>query len=241
MAQRFLKHGRRNSRVRRNEHQHGSHVGMDHAAAFGNAAQPAGLAVNFKFHRNFFHHRVSGHNGFGRFFIAVLRQSFCQTIHAVGNRRNIQFLSDDAGGSNHHIFGFDSQFFRSQRAHLFRNLNPVAVAGIGVAAVADHCLGDAVGNVLFRHGKGRAFHKVRRINRRRMGRHFTEDQRQVVFIVPFPDAAVDPVCSKSFCSAHAAFYLFHHLFLHSQLQPCRFRQSQHKIHILYRSAGRAFA
>ena len=186
---------------------------MDHSAAFGNAPQSAGRAVNFKFHRDFFHDRIGSHNGLRRFFVTAFRQGGGQGFHAVGNGRDIQLLPDDAGRSHDYIVFVDAQLLRHKGAHLFRDFNTVAVAGVGIAAVADHCLGHAVGNVLLGYRKGRALYKVRCINRRRMGRHFAEDQRQIVFIVPFPDAAVHTAGGKTFCSADAAFYLFNHNFL----------------------------
>ena len=130
---------------------------MDHAAAFGDAAQTADFAVNFKFHRYLFHHQIRGHDGFGRFIFPLLRERSRQFGYVVGNRGNVQFLADDAGGGNDHVIGADAQLLSRQGAHLLRNLQSVAVAGVGVSAIADDSLSYTVSNVFFGNGQRRAF------------------------------------------------------------------------------------
>ena len=69
------------------------------------------------------------------------------------------------------------ELFGSQCTHLLGNFYAVCVAGIGVSAVANHCLRHAVFQVLLCHQKRCAFHGVSGVNRCGLGRYRAENQR----------------------------------------------------------------
>ena len=94
-------------------------------------------------------------------------------------------------------------------------LDAVCITGVGIAAVTDNSLGDAVGNILLGNGQRRALHQVGGVDRCGGGRYFAYDQRQVPLGAVVPDSTVDSVCLKTLCGAYAALDQFHNLPLFS--------------------------
>ena len=139
-----MEHIRGNGNVGGDEHQHGRHVGMDHAAAFGDAADTAGFVPQSELYGDLLLHGVGGHDALGGGLAAGFRQPLHQGGKPCGDGVDGQGQTDDAGGSDHDIVGGDPQLRRRQSAHLLGNFDAVCVAGIGVAAVADDGLGGTV-------------------------------------------------------------------------------------------------
>ena len=185
---------------------------MNHAAALGNAADVTGLTPQSEFQGDFLGDGVGGHNGLAGITAAGLRQLSGQGIDVGGYRVQAQGQTDDAGGSHHHVLRGDSKGLTGQIAHPLGDFQAVGVAGIGVAAVADHCLGLAVGDVCFGHGQRGALDQIGGVYCCGMGGHLTVDQGQVLFGPVFPDAAVKACGGKSFCGADAAGNGFHIFF-----------------------------
>ena len=52
--------------IRGDKHQHGGHIGMDHAAALSDAPHMAGFPANLEFHSQLFLDGIRGHDGFRR-------------------------------------------------------------------------------------------------------------------------------------------------------------------------------
>ena len=171
-----MQHGGGNRRVGGEEHQHGRHVGVDHAAALGDAAQTAGLSAQGEFHSNLLANGVGGHDALGGGSSALRGQPGNQLRQTRRDGVNGQGLTDDAGGGDDHVVGRNAQGFGCQGAHFLGNLDAVCVAGVGVAAVADYRLGNSVGKMLFRHGQGRALDQIGSIYRSGAAGHAAENQ-----------------------------------------------------------------
>ena len=144
--------------------------------------------------------------------MAVIAKPCHQRRHAVCNRRDIERLPDNARGSHDDVGCANAQLFCQNRAGFFCYFNAVCIAGIGVAAVANHRLRLAVCDIVFRHGKRRALYQVLRVNRRRIRLYFAVYERKITLGFIFTDTAMYPVCCKAFRSAYAALYLFHNPF-----------------------------
>ena len=129
-----MKHLGINGHIRGKEHQHGGHIGMDHAAALGDAPQVAGLALHLKGHGQLLFLQVRGHDGFRRV-VAVIPQGLHQGGHPRLDGRKGQRLADHTGGADDHVRRLYAAFRGQQAAHGLCDLHPVGVAGVGVAAV----------------------------------------------------------------------------------------------------------
>ena len=95
----LLEHFLGNGAVGGKEAEHGAHVGMDHAAALGDAADMDLLAADDDLPGEFLLHRVGGHDGVGRA-VAALRavlQQAVQLRHAVFDHVHLQRLADHSG------------------------------------------------------------------------------------------------------------------------------------------------
>ena len=177
---------------------------MDHAAALGDTAQVTELPAHLKLHRDFFFLRVGGHDGTAGFSAPLGRKLRNKRRNPRCDGCDGKRLSDDAGGSHHHVIRRDSERIGQKTAHGLGNLDAVGVAGIGIAAVADHRLSLAVGDVALRHGQGCALDEVRGIDSSGIRLAVTDDEGQVLFIRVLPDPAVNARSFKAFGGTDAA-------------------------------------
>ena len=185
---------------------------MDHTGALGDAADGAGFAAGGELHGDLLAVRVGGHDALGRL-IGVVAERGGELRQAGADGREIERLADHARGRDDDVLRRDVQLRRCERAHLLRDGDAVGVAGVGVAAVADHGLGLAVSQMRLCHGQGRALDEVGCIDRRGAGRDGAVDEREVALGLISADAAVDARGGKTLCGAHAAGDLLHHAFL----------------------------
>ena len=211
-GERGLQHGGADGAVRREEDEHGRKVRVDHAGALGDAADRAGPAAGGELHGDLLRVRVGGHDALSRL-IGVVAERGGELRQAGADGREIERLADHARGRDDDVLRRDVQLRRRERAHLLGDGDAVSVAGVGVAAVADHGLGLAVSQVRLRHGQGRALDEVRCIDRRGAGRDGAVDEREVALGLISADAAVDACGGKTLCGAHAAGDLLHRSFL----------------------------
>ena len=171
----------------------------------------------------------------------MIPQGLHQGGHPRLDGRKGQGLADHPGGADDHILGLYAAFCGQQAAHGLRNLHPVGVAGIGVAAVAQNGPGIPILHMGPGHGDGGALDQVGGIYAGRRRRPVAKDQGQVFFYLILANAAVYACGCESFCGANAAGYGFHrrnilirsmdlHGFL--QIQAFRFIQPQHDVHAL---------
>ena len=202
-GERRAQHLGRSGAVRGDEYEHRRQIGMDHAGALGDAAHAALHAADLKGDGDGFHDGVGGHDGLGGL-LAGVAQGRRQGRDARGDGLDGELLADDAGGGHDHVRRRDAQRIAREGAHRLRDLDAVGVAGVGVAAVADHRLGIAVGDVVPRHGEGRALHQVGGIYRRGGCPLLAPDQGQVPLGAAFPHAAVDAGGLKALRGADAA-------------------------------------
>ena len=170
---------------------------MDHARALGDTAHAAGLTAYGEFQGDLLDLGVGGHDTVGGIQRAVLGKPCHQGGDAVCNGGDIQGLTDDTGGGYHHVCGGDVQSLAQQVGHLLGDLDAVCVAGVGVAAVADHGLGVAVGDVVLGDGQGRALDAVGGVDAGGGGLHVGVDDRQVMLGLVLADAAMDAVGGKA--------------------------------------------
>ena len=127
---------------------------------------------------------------------------------AKGEKR-VSGRSSNTRGSDNNVAGAHGKTAGEKVAHLFGDLNAVRVAGVGVAAVADDRLSDAVRYMMLRNLKRRALNKVRCINRRRGCGNLAVYKRKVAFSFVSANAAVNACRRKSVCGTNAAFYNLH--------------------------------
>jgi len=169
---------------------HGGHVGRDHAAALGDAAQLAHFAAQGEAHGNLLGDGIGGHDGLSR-----ARAAGGRILQRVGQLAEILFkrlqrhgLADHARGGHNDVLGFHTDVFFHQRAHALGDFDAVGVTGIGVAAVADDGLRDAVFHVFLRNQNRRALDQILRIDAGCIGGYFTDDQGHVAPSAVAPDA-----------------------------------------------------
>ena len=186
---------------------------MNHAAALGNTADVAGMAIQLELHRHFLHNRIGGHDALSSSLTAVHGQALCQGRQTGSNGIDRKGLANDTGGSHDHVLGLDVQLLCHQIGHSFRNLNAVGIAGIGVAGVADHSLGNAVGNMVLGHNQRSALHQIGGVDSRCAGGNSRQNQRQILLAVILTDAAMDAIGGESLCGTNAAFNHFHNSLL----------------------------
>ena len=191
---------------------------MDHTASLSDTADMTQLTANLKFHGDFLFDRIGRHNGFGRGRSAVFGQSVCQFVDMLGDRLQIQRLSDDTGGGNDHVVCRHTDRAGHQLAHGVCFFNAVGIAGVGNTAVANDRLRRTVCQMFFGDCQRCTFYQVGSVYRRRVSGHVTDDQRQVFFDTVLADAAMDTVCLITFCGTYAAGDQFHKLFLFLYIQ-----------------------
>ena len=204
MLQGLLQHSGGNGHVGGDKHQHGRHVGVDHAAALGDAAQVADLAADLKLNGDLFFNGIGGHDALGSGLAAVLGKACGKRGQTVCDGLDVQRLTNDTGGGHHHVGGGNVQLLGHQIAHALGDLDAVGVAGIGIAAVADHGLCKAVGNVVLGHGQGGTLDQIGGVNGSSGGAHVADDQRQVTLGAVLANAAMNAVCLKTLCGTNAA-------------------------------------
>ena len=163
------------------------------------------------------------------------------SAEARRDRGNVQRLADHTGGRNGHALRRNAQAMRDKGTHLPGDFDAICIAGVGIAAVADHRLGGAVGDMCLRHRQRRTLDKIGGIDRRSLRRHSAHDQSQILFRAAFADAAVNAGGPKALGGTHAAGNDFHHADLSSKHQACRFLQTEQDIHVLDGSAGGSLA
>ena len=83
-----------------------------------------------------------------------------EVCHPRGDRVDGERFPDDARRGDDDVRGVDPERVRRQRARLLGDLDTVRVAGVRVAAVADHGARDAVLKILFRNRERRAFDEI---------------------------------------------------------------------------------
>ena len=203
----------RNGAVGGQEAEHGAHVGVDHAAALGDAAHADSLAAHGGLHGHLLFHGVSGHDGVGRR-VAGLRGSRQRTVqlrHAVLDDLHVEGLADDAGGGHQHVLGLAADGLGRRRAHLLGVLLAVGGAGVGVAAVGDDGPGLSVRQVDLVHMDGRGLHHVFRKHGGRGALHIGDDQGHILLPGGVGlDAHMDAGGLEALGGADAAFHKFQH-------------------------------
>ena len=212
-----MNHLRRDGAVGGEEAEHGAHVGVDHAAALGNAAHTDSLSAYSGLHRHLFFHRVGGHDGVGRGIAGRLGglQQRIELRNAVLDHIHLQRLSDDAGGGHQHVAAGAADGLGRRVAHPLRIFLPLGSAGIGVAAVTDNGLGLPVGQMGPAHQDRGGLHHVGGKHPRGRAHHIGYDERDILFLyIMGLDPHVDPGSPEPLCSAYAAGNLFHRLLLY---------------------------
>ena len=122
--------------IGQDEAEHGGHIGLNHAGAFGETGEPDGLAADFNFNRQAFGDEVGGHHRFRGIESVVRREVFVQFLDSVGNFIHRQEFTDGSGGADKDIGGVDAERAGSQCGHgLGVGLALRAGAGVGDAAV----------------------------------------------------------------------------------------------------------
>ena len=187
-------------------------LGVDHAGAFADAADPAFLPAGGEADGDLFAFCIGGHDALGSL-IGVRAEAFDQLRDPGCDGRNVERLADHAGRRDHNVGRANMQRLPQKFAHLLGDCNAVGVAGVGVAAVADDGLRLAIGKMLLRHDERRALDQIGRIDGGCAGRDAGIDQREIALRFILPDAAVDAGGRKACRGAHAACDLFHLWFL----------------------------
>ena len=141
------------------EGEHSGQVGMDHAGAFGHAAQRVLAPGLGEASRPVLGTGVGGHDGASELQAAIAGQ--LDAGDSLLYSRHQQEGADDAGGGYHHIVGGEAQFAGGQLGHLPGVAKAlVAGGGVGAAAVADDGLSAAIGQVLLSDDEGCRPHPV---------------------------------------------------------------------------------
>ena len=125
-----------------------------------------------------------------------------------------------------------------QGAHAPGDVQPVGVAGVGVAAVADDGAGLSVFQVFLGHQDGRALHQVLGIHPGGGAVRVADDEGQIPFGLIVPDAAVDAAGPGSPWRRRRRRKLLGSC---STLQSCGGVEPQDEIHALDSGAGGALA
>ena len=122
--------------------EHGSHIRVDHARAFGDSTQAHGASLKLKFERGTFGARVGGHNGFREGIALVLAQF--DVLHARLNLLYGQLAANDARGRTQHHLVFQPQSPGGILGHTIGiEQAEFARGAIGVTAIDDHRLSHA--------------------------------------------------------------------------------------------------
>ena len=117
--------------------QHGRHVRLDHAAAFGDPCNGHGLPIKLQLPGHQLGHSVGGHDGLRRFQPAICTQTLGRTAQGIAHFANGQTLADDAGRERQH--GAVHREGLARRGADLLCIGPSRFAGrrVGVAAVND--------------------------------------------------------------------------------------------------------
>ncbi len=127
-----------NARVGGQEGEHGGHVGMNHAGAFGDSDDAEGVASDSDFAGGDFGPCIGGHDAQGGFVPPVRRSGVHESGQAVTDFFEIGNVTDDAGGCDEDLLGLAVDDVCECAAHLSRGVFPASAgAGIGLAAVDD--------------------------------------------------------------------------------------------------------
>ena len=133
-----MQDGCRQSRIGEQEHQHGGHVGRDHARTLGDAIDGDGLAAELRLHAHGLGESVGGHDrggGIGKTIRARLAHQLRQAVEDGGW---VERLTDDAGGSLEDFRGLGAHSLGNPGGHgLDGGDTGLAGEGIGIARVHD--------------------------------------------------------------------------------------------------------
>ena len=177
---------------------------MNHAAAFCNAADAHGFAAQFQLYRHFLADGVGGHDGVGCICAAKGVQQPGGFRGTLFNGLNGKNLANDAGGGHNDVGGIQIQRLSGDFAHPPCLFLTVSIAGIGIAAVADDGLSDAILQVALGHQNGRALDFVEGIDTGSVTGDRAGDESQIPLGLVAPDAAVNACGGKPLCGGDAA-------------------------------------
>ena len=203
-----MEHSGGNFAVGRDKHEHRRHIRVNHTRALGDPADRTFLAPDGKFHGDLFLFRVRGHNAFRGGF-AVVSKPFHERGDTVLNRRDIEGLTDHPRRSHDDIRSRNAELFGKELRGKLRDLDPVRVAGVRVARIANDRLRVAVRDMVFRDRQRRALDFIRRIYGRASRFRLRIDKREVLFRPILTDSRVHAACGEAFRGANAAFDNFH--------------------------------
>ena len=203
---RLLQHLVRDGGVRREEHEHGRHVGADHADALADGAEPDLFVAEREGDGRLLSDGVCRHDGLGRKRAVRLvgGKPLYKLFHAARDGIDLELLPDDARGGDDDVACGDARVIFHEGAHLLGDLHAVCIAGVGVAAVDDDRPRIAVLDVLTRHEDGRTLDEVLRIDARRRTAHLARDEGKVLLDLILADAAVNAVRRESLGRTYAA-------------------------------------
>ncbi len=140
----------RDSAVSGQETEHGAHVGVNHAAAFGNAADADRFPAYDGFYRCLLFRGIRGHDGMSRRVAGLIGalQRVIQRRDARLDGLHIDPLADDACGGDQHVIRFAADGLSGGGADPFRIFFPLGSAGVGIAAVGNNGAGHSIRQVL---------------------------------------------------------------------------------------------
>ena len=211
MAQHVLEHGPVDGAVGGDGAEHGAHVGVDHAGAFGDGTNGDGLAADLGGHGDLLDLQVGGQDGVGRVVGCLLGVS--QSRHQGGDPgldgSDVQLHADDAGGADGEVLGSQARGGGRSGGHALGIFHALGGAGVGVAAVQDDALGLVIGQMLLGQDHGVGLDHVAGVRPGGGAGHVRQDHGQVLLVgdgggeVIF-HAAVDACGLKTFGGGHAA-------------------------------------
>ena len=183
---------------------------MDHSRALCDTADAALFAVELEFDCNALELGVGGHDAPSRIVRALVGKAGNELVHARRDGSDVKLLTDNARRSDDDVLRGDARRLVDEVAHRLRDLNAVGVAGVCVAAVADHGACAAVGEVGAGDLDGRAADEVGGVYCRRRALAVADDEGKILLRFVLADAAMNARGAEALRGANAAFNVIYH-------------------------------